>query len=127
MAEHPIVRRRARQFTVSGTPGSHSGGAGMGEAGNQRLPVIEEGGLLRSIPKKGKMGESLGDWAVWSMIERRTSATLCRKGGGDLEQIELLLGHSSIQTTERWLGSEQDLKTAVNDNLGSRCTDGRRA
>jgi hypothetical protein len=29
-----------------------------------------------------------------------------------------LLGHNSIQTTERYLGSEQDLVVAVNDNLG---------
>ena len=43
---------------------------------------------------------------------------LCRKNGGDLEQIKFLLGHSSIQTTERYLGSEQDIEIAVNDNLG---------
>jgi hypothetical protein len=29
-----------------------------------------------------------------------------------------LLGHSSIQTTERYLGSEQEIEIAVNDNLG---------
>jgi integrase len=49
---------------------------------------------------------------------RRTCAKLCRKNGGDLEQIKFLLGHSSIQTTERYLGSEQDMEIAVNDNLG---------
>jgi integrase len=95
---------------------------------------IEEGRLLRSIAKGGKVGESLGDWAVWSVVEqsakeigierfgahdlRRTCAKLCRRSGGDLEQIKFLLGHSSIQTTERYLGSEQEIAIAVNDNLG---------
>jgi integrase len=49
---------------------------------------------------------------------RRICAKLCRKSGGDLEQIKFLLGHSSIQTTERYLGSEQEILVAVNDNLG---------
>ena len=49
---------------------------------------------------------------------RRTCAKLCRKAGGDLEQIKFLLGHSSIQTTERYLGSEQEIAVAVNDSLG---------
>ncbi len=96
---------------------------------------IEEGRLLRSIRKGGKrVGEALSDWAVWDVVQksaygigierfgahdlRRTCAKLCRKAGGDLEQIKLLLGHSSIQTTERYLGSEQEIATAVNDNLG---------
>ena len=80
------------------------------------------------------VGEALTDWSIWSVVEnsakeigiehfgahdlRRTCAKLCRKNGGDLEQIKFLLGHSSIQTTERYLGSTQELQVAVNDNLG---------
>lgn len=96
---------------------------------------ITQGRLLRPIQKGGKVrGDSLSDWAVWSIVEqaakeigieqfgahdlRRTCAKLCRKAGGDLEQIKFLLGHSSIQTTERYLGSEQEITIAVNDNLG---------
>jgi len=96
---------------------------------------IEKGRLLRPLSKSGKMvGDELGDWAIWSVVEqsskqigiehfgahdlRRTCAKLCRKNGGDLEQIKFLLGHSSIQTTERYLGSEQEIAVAVNDNLG---------
>jgi integrase len=49
--------------------------------------------------------------------ERRTAAKLCRAKGGELEPIKYLLGHESILTTERYLGSEQNLKNAVNDAL----------
>ena len=48
---------------------------------------------------------------------RRTCAKLCRAAGGELEQIQLLLGHVSIQTTERYLGTKQDLVHAPNDGI----------
>jgi integrase len=87
---------------------------------------------VRSVSKSGKLGETaLGDWSVSSVVEscakevgvkdfgphdlRRTCAKLCRKSGGDLEQIKFLLGRSSIQTTERYLGSEREIAVAVND------------
>ena len=49
---------------------------------------------------------------------RRTCARLCHLAGGELEQIPFLLGHVSIQTTERYRGSKQKLRFAVNDKLG---------
>ena len=69
---------------------------------------IDKGRLLRPLSKSGKMvGDELGDWAIWSVVEqsskqigiehfgahdlRRTCAKLCRKNGGDLEQIKFLL------------------------------------
>jgi integrase len=51
---------------------------------------------------------------------RRTCAHLCHLAGGELDQIQFLLGHVSIQiqTTERYLGCKQKLRDAVNDRLG---------
>ena len=50
---------------------------------------------------------------------RRTCARLCHLAGGELDQIQFLLGDVSIQTTERYLGCKQKLRIAVNDRLGS--------
>ena len=49
---------------------------------------------------------------------RRTFAKLAHKGGAALDQIQLSLGHASIQTTERYLGVEQSLTNAPCDVLG---------
>ncbi len=48
---------------------------------------------------------------------RRTCAKLCRSDGAKLEQIQMMLGHSSVQTTERYLGSQQDIAIGPNDSL----------
>ena len=100
---------------------------------------IKEGKLLRRVGRGGAEREGavrkqpLGAASIRLIVEqaaadigivglaphdlRRTCAKLCRKAGGDLEQIKFLLGHSSIQTTERYLGSEQDIAVAVNDSI----------
>ena len=44
----------------------------------------------------------------WYRTPRPPFAKLCRAAGGELEQLQLLLGHASVQTTERYLGTEQD-------------------
>jgi integrase len=53
---------------------------------------------------------------------RRTCARLCHLAGGELEQIQFLLGHASVQTTERYLGCKLRLSQAVNDTLGLKDT-----
>jgi integrase len=49
---------------------------------------------------------------------RRTRARLCHQAGGELEQIQFLFGHVSVQTTERYLGCKQRFHNAVNDRIG---------
>ena len=95
---------------------------------------IEKGPISRRVLANGRVGkDALTERAVWQLVReyaaqigigelaphdlRRTAAKLCRAKGGELEQIQFLLGHESILTTERYLGSEQNLKNAVNDAL----------
>ena len=49
---------------------------------------------------------------------RRSCARLCHAAGGEMEQIQFLLGHVSVQTTEKYLGCKQRLRGAVNDRIG---------
>jgi len=69
--------------------------------------------------------------AVWFFVTgpfsnrktlRRLPSHLCSvmpsSGAGELEQIQFLLEHASVQTTERYLGCKQRLSQAVNDKLG---------
>jgi len=42
----------------------------------------------------------------------------CHAAGGELKQIQFLLGHKSAETTERYLGSWQRIVAAVTDKIG---------
>ncbi len=96
---------------------------------------ITEGTLFRSINKAGKVwGTGMTPKVLWEVVRegasragieklaphdlRRTCARLCHLAGGELDQIQFLLGHVSIQTTERYLGCKQKLHDAVNDRMG---------
>jgi site-specific recombinase XerD len=98
---------------------------------------VKDGIMFRPVNKGGRLiGEQMTEQAVYNLVMqyaasldlqnlaphdlRRTFAKLAHKGGSGLDQIQLSLGHSSIQTTERYLGIEQDLTTAPCDVLGLR-------
>jgi site-specific recombinase XerD len=46
------------------------------------------------------------------------SAALVPVFAMSLEQIQFLLGHVSVQTTEKYLGCKQRIRNAVNDRIG---------
>jgi site-specific recombinase XerD len=96
---------------------------------------IDRGKIFRRVTKMGRiLGEGMTEKAVWHIVKdsakrigleklaphdlRRTCARLCHASGGELEQIQFLLGHVSIQTTERYLGCKQRIRSAVNDRIG---------
>jgi integrase len=75
---------------------------------------ISEQAVLDNVRQYGKQ---IGLENIRPHDLRRTCAKLCRSRGGELEQIQLLLGHSSIQITEQYLGTKQDLQDAPNDRF----------
>lgn len=96
---------------------------------------IDKGKVFRRVNKVGRAwGEGITEKAVWHIVKksaeivgiaklaphdlRRTCARLCHASGGELEQIQFLLGHVSVQTTERYLGCKQRIRSAVNDRIG---------
>jgi integrase len=96
---------------------------------------IESGRLFRRVSSADRVwSEGVTEKAVWHVVKefaakigvaklaphdlRRSCARLCRVAGGELEQIQFLLGHVSIQTTERYLGCNQRISSAVNDRIG---------
>ena len=96
---------------------------------------ITHGVLFRAINRAGRVwGDGMSLKVLWDVVRaaagranidklaphdlRRTCARLCHLAGGELDQIQFLLGHVSIQTTERYLGCKQKLRCAVSDRLG---------
>jgi Phage integrase family len=85
---------------------------------------INTGALFGRVSRPGKIwGEGLTRRAIWHLVKaapkradvknlaphdlRRTCARRCHLAGGELEQIQFLLGHASVQTTEHYLGCKQ--------------------
>jgi site-specific recombinase XerD len=102
---------------------------------------VTEGRIFRAVARAGKVwGKGISQNVVWYVVKgcceranlehiaphdlRRTCAKLCHTSGGELEQIQFLLGHASVQTTERYLGCKQNLGHPVNDLFDLR-SDGR--
>jgi integrase len=100
-----------------------------------RAAGLTHGRVFRAINKAGRVwGDGMTAKVLWDVVRRaaagagieklaphdlrRTCARLCHLAGGELDQIQFLLGHVSIQTTERYLGCKQKLRRAVNDTMG---------
>lgn len=102
----------------------------------EKAGISSQGRVFRSFRRGDRLaGSSMTAQAIYDVVRkysealglgtsahdtRRTYSKLAEKGGADLRQIQLTLGHASIRTTELYLGTEQDLVDAPCDRLGLR-------
>jgi site-specific recombinase XerD len=97
--------------------------------------AVTAGRVFRAVSRQGTAwGIGVTENVVWYVVRnfaqrldldhlaphdlRRTCAKLYHVNGGELEQIQFLLGHASVLTTERYLGCKQNLEEPVNDRFG---------
>jgi integrase len=94
---------------------------------------VAEGKVFRRVSKNGiRQDEGVTTDVVWYAVKRyqtnrhwpsgapRSSSHLrppLARGRRELEQIQFLLGHASVQTTEPYIGCRQNLREAVNDRF----------
>lgn len=93
--------------------------------------VGHEGRVARSIDRHGNIGETISPVGIFKIVRahgemigkpelaphdlRRTYAQMGFDAGTPITQISRLLGHSSVNTTQRYLNLELDLDTTVSD------------
>jgi len=94
---------------------------------------INEGYLFRPVNKGDRLaGAKISSQTIQDIVKqyakacgftlsahdlRRTFAHLARKAAAPIDQIQMSLGHASVQTTERYLGTKQDLTSAPCDYI----------
>ncbi|HEU5406390.1 MAG TPA: hypothetical protein VFU48_01385 [Nitrospira sp.] len=79
------------------------------EAADSGLLSPELAAGIRRVKGIRRIGVRLGNW-----LTAEQGRSLLLKS----DQIQFLLGHVSIQTTEHYLGCKQKLRVAVNDKIG---------
>jgi hypothetical protein len=96
---------------------------------------VSAGRIFRAVSRHGSpWGKGISENVIWYVVRRcaermqlehlaphdlrRTCATLWHANSGEIEQIQFLLGHASVLTTERSLGCKQNLEEPVNDRFG---------
>jgi len=98
---------------------------------DQWAGIVGDGRILRSVDQRGTINGSMSSSGIFGIVRkhgamigkpslaphdlRRTYAQLGFEAGVPLTQISTLLGHSSVQTTQRYLCLEIDLTTTASD------------
>ena len=104
----PEITRTGRIVTGNST--------GMTGSGSQRVSLghTTPQSIMRMVKLYGGMIKH-PDLAPHDL--RRTFAKLARKGKAPIEQIQINLGHESLTTTQKYLGTELDFQNAPADYI----------
>jgi integrase len=98
------------------------------------------GTIFRRVSRLDKIwGDGITPKAIWHVVKaaakradiknlaphdlRRTCARLCHLAGGELEQIQFLLGHASVQTTDVISAASKDSAKQCTTNSGWKTPD----
>jgi site-specific recombinase XerD len=98
---------------------------------------FNSGRLFRPVNKGDRLcGESMTAQSIFEAVRkyadeagfdqirphdlRRSFARLAHKGHSPIEQIQISLGHQSLETSQKYIGVQQDLNDAPCDHLGLR-------
>lgn len=92
---------------------------------DQERPYRQWQAVPLNSKKRNRLGRGIAQNVVWYVVKgcaaqvgikalapnalRRTCARLCHAAGGESEQIQFLLGHASVQTTERYYAQTPDM------------------
>jgi len=98
---------------------------------DQWAGIVGDGRILRSVDQRGTINGSMSSSGIFGIVRkhgamigkpnlaphdlRRTYAQLGFEAGVPVTQISRLLGHSSIETTQRYLNLELDLECTASD------------
>lgn len=93
----------------------------LGYSSHYVFPAINKGDRVIK-------GDKLSEQSIYVVVSkhlpgiaphdlRRTFAQLARKGNAPIEQISLVMGHSSVATTERYLGTRLNLQESPSDAI----------
>lgn len=99
--------------------------AGVKDANGPLIRSVYNPDVIRDAPLSGSaVYHIIARYAEAAGLEfaphdlRRTYGRLAKAGGADLQQIQASYGHSSIKTTEIYLGLQQDFEDSPADRLG---------
>jgi integrase len=112
VAEGHVFRALNKDGQLAGRVRTKGGGWSDGNLTAQAIyNVVAEYALAAGhIDRKGEATLAAHDL-------RRTAAALALKGGADLRQIQQMLGHASITTTERYLEPMRSLQVTAGDYI----------